>query len=127
MLNTPFVFVGTYTEPEGSQSEGVYVYRMKPSSGELMFVRAVKDIINPSYLAIHPQQGFFYAVNEVQTYREQSGGGVSAFSVNSDETRFLNERRSNGNDPESGNLIRTGHEIGVSMPVFLKFSLLKYH
>jgi 6-phosphogluconolactonase len=127
LLNTPFVFVGTYTEPEGSQSEGVYVYRMKPSSGELMFVRAVKDIINPSYLAIHPQQGFFYAVNEVQTYREQSGGGVSAFSVNSGETRFLNERRSNGNDPESGNLIRTGYEIGVSMPVFLKFSLLKYH
>ncbi len=108
LQNTPFVFVGTYTEPEGSQSEGVYVYRMNPSSGELTFVRAVKDIINPSYLAIHPQQGFLYAVNEVQTYRDQNGGGVSAFSVNSDEIRLLDEQPSNGSDPCYVSVEQTG-------------------
>ena len=108
MQNTPFVFVGTYTEPEGSQSEGIYVYRLNPSSGELTFVQAVKDIINPSYLAIHPRQGFLYAVNEVQKHRDQNGGGVSAFSVNSDEIRLLDDQHSNGSDPCYVSVERTG-------------------
>ncbi len=108
MQNAPFVFVGTYTEPEGSQSEGIYVYRMNPSSGELTFLRAVKEVLNPSYLAFHPQQGFLYAVNEVQTYRKQNGGGVSAFSVASDEIRYLNDQRSNGSDPCYVSVEQTG-------------------
>ena len=44
----PFVFVGTYTEKEGSQSKGIYVYRMNSASGELTFVWEAKGIINPS-------------------------------------------------------------------------------
>ena len=40
------VFVGTYTEHEGSESKGIYVYRMDPSSGELALERALEGIPN---------------------------------------------------------------------------------
>lgn len=57
MLGESLVFVGTYTETEGSQSEGIYAYRMDASSGRLTFDRVVKGVLNPSFLAIHPQRG----------------------------------------------------------------------
>ena len=62
----PFVYVGTYTEKEGSRSNGIYVYRMDSASGELRFVGEVKGILNPSYLALHPGQNFLYAVNSYE-------------------------------------------------------------
>jgi len=81
---------------------------MNPSSGELIFVRTVKKIINPSYLAIHPQLGFLYVVHEVQTYHGQNGGGVGAFSVDSDKIRYLNDQPSNGSDPCYVSVEQTG-------------------
>jgi 6-phosphogluconolactonase len=81
--DSPVVFVGTYTEPDGSQSEGIYAYRMDSSSGKLTFERVLKGIVNPAFLAIHPQQGFLYAVSEVRGFAGQAGGGVSALSINS--------------------------------------------
>jgi len=99
MLRESLVFVGTYTETEGSQSEGIYVYRMDESSGKLTFEKVVKGVLNPSFLATHPRQGFLFAVNEIQDYRGQAGGGVSAFSIHSDEVNLLNDQLSRGSDP----------------------------
>jgi len=106
----PLVFVGTYTEPEASQSDGIYVYRMDPSSGELTLEAEVKGVLNPSYLEIHPQQGFIYGVNEVGSFAEQDGGGVSAFAIHSTsgEVNFLNAYPSHGTDPCYISLERTG-------------------
>jgi len=41
---------------------------MDPSSGGLIFEWQVKGVLNPSYLAIHPQKNFMYAVNEVRSF-----------------------------------------------------------
>ncbi|HLO34073.1 MAG TPA: lactonase family protein [Anaerolineales bacterium] len=105
---TPVVFVGTYTESEASQSEGIYVYRMDSASGELSFERVLKGSINPSFLAIHPQGGFLYAVNEVQSYAGQPGGGVSAFSLAADEPKLMNQQPSQGTDPCYISIEQTG-------------------
>jgi len=88
----PVLFVGTYTEHEGSQSKGIHVYRMDPSSGELSFEWEVKGVLNPSFLDLHPHQNFLYAVNEAGTFAGEQGGGVSAFSVDpaSGELNLLN-------------------------------------
>ena len=67
--NSPVVFVGTYTEPEESRSEGVYAYRMDPSSGKLTFEQVLKGIVNPAFLEIHPRQGFLYAVMKSKVLR----------------------------------------------------------
>ena len=106
----PFVFVGTYTENEGSQSKGIYVYRMDSSSGELTFVWEAKGILNPSYLELHPHQKFLYAVNEVQSFDGQQGGGVTALSIDprSAELNLLNAYSSQGKDPCYISLDQTG-------------------
>jgi 6-phosphogluconolactonase len=95
----PLVIVGTYTEHEGSQSRGIYVYRMNPSSGELTLEREVKNVLNPSYLELHPHGGFLYAVNEVQSFVGEEGGGASAFSIHSGELSLLNHASTYGQDP----------------------------
>lgn len=97
----PILFVGTYTEKEGSQSKGIYVYRMNPSSGELTFEWEATGILNPSFLAIHPHQNVLYAVNEVRSFAGEEGGGVSAFSMDpvSGELKLLNAYSSRGQDP----------------------------
>jgi len=104
----PVVFVGTYTEPEGSQSEGIYVYRMDPASGALTFESMAKGVINPSFLEVQPQTGVLYAVNEAQGFAGQPGGGVSAFSFNSDGLDVLNYQPSQGKDPCYISLEQTG-------------------
>ncbi|HJS18324.1 MAG TPA: lactonase family protein [Anaerolineales bacterium] len=103
------IFVGTYTEPEGSTSEGVYVYRMDSSSGKLTF-ETVKNMINPSYLEVHPQSGFLYTVNEVQKFEGKSGGGVTALSIDSEtfDSSLLNKQPSEGEDPCYISIDRTG-------------------
>lgn len=94
------VFVGTYTESQGSQSQGIYVYRMEPGSGELTFETVVGGVRNPSFLEAHSQQGFIYSVNEVGSFAGQPGGGVSAFSIHSaGELNPLNSQPSHGEDP----------------------------
>ena len=105
-----FVFIGTYTEKEGSQSKGIYVYRMDPASGELSFVWEAKGILNPSYLEFHPQQRFLYAVNEVQSFSGQESGGVTALSIDprSGELNVLNAYSSQGKDPCYISIEQTG-------------------
>jgi 6-phosphogluconolactonase len=106
----PTVLIGTYTEKEGSQSKGIYVYRMDPSSGELTIQWEAKGILNPSYLELHPEQKFLYAVNEVQSFGGQEGGGVSALSIDpaSGELNLLNAYSSQGKDPCYISIEQTG-------------------
>ena len=106
----PFVFVGTYTEKEGSQSKGIYVYRMDSSSGELTFVSEAKGILNPSYLEIHPGRRSLYAVNELQSFGGRAAGGVTALSIDpaSAELNLLNAYSSQGEDPCYISIEQTG-------------------
>ncbi len=95
------VFIGTYTEHEGSQSKGIYVYRMNLDSGELTFEWEVKGVLNPSFLAVHPKGNYLYSVNEVRSFAGKEGGGVSAFSMDptSGELNLVNAHSSRGMDP----------------------------
>lgn len=106
----PVLFVGTYTEHEGSQSKGIYVYRMDPSTGQLSFEREVKGVRNPSYLEFHPEKKFLYAINEVQSFAGEEAGGVSAFVIDptSGEVTLLNASSSRGRDPCYISIEQTG-------------------
>ncbi len=68
-----FVYFGTYTgfkymkkgAPTGrSRSKGIYVSRFQPATGEVTEARLAAEIINPSFLAIHPNHRFLYSVSE---------------------------------------------------------------
>lgn len=95
-----YLFVGTYTEPENSQSEGIYIYRMD-TSGNLTPQSIAKGVANPSFLAIHPSHNYLYAVNELKEFKGQSGGGVSAFAIDpaSGYLTLLNTQPSQGEEP----------------------------
>src|SRR5207245_1891632 len=91
------VYIGTYTE-EGSKSKGIYAYRYDASTGKLTSLGLAAETVNPSFLAVHPNQRFLYAVNEVRNYKGENSGGVSAFAIDSASGKltFLNEVSSRG-------------------------------
>jgi 6-phosphogluconolactonase len=93
-----FVYVGTYTS---GKSEGIYLYRLNLSSGELKHVATTSGVVNPSFLAIAPGRRYLYAVNEVEEFAGKKSGAVSAFAVNqrTGELRFLNQQPSLGGAP----------------------------
>lgn len=93
-----FVYVGTYTS---GKSEGIYLYRLDLSSGELKHVATTKGVKDPSFLALAPSRRYLYAVNEVEEFAGKKSGAVSAFAVNqrTGELRFLNQQPSLGGAP----------------------------
>jgi 6-phosphogluconolactonase len=92
------LYVGTYTT---DKSEGIYLYQLDLSSGELKHVATTKGVVNPSFLALAPSRRYLYAVNEVQEFAGRKSGAVSAFAVDqkTGELRLLNQKPSLGADP----------------------------
>jgi 6-phosphogluconolactonase len=72
------VYFGTYTRQD---SKGIYAYRFQPATGRLTAVGLVGETENPSFLTIHPNQKYLYAVNELSNYQGESSGSVTAFSI----------------------------------------------
>src|SRR5438552_17637711 len=92
------LYVGTYTT---GKSEGIYLYRLDLSSGELKHVATTKGVVNPSFLALGPSRRYLYAVNEVEEFAGRKSGAVSAFALDqkTSELRLLNQKPSLGADP----------------------------
>lgn len=107
------LYVGTYTE---KASKGIYVYGYNPASGRLTEMGLAAETANPSFLAVDANARFLYAVNEVQKYKDQSSGGVSAFSINAatGKLALLNEVPSGGADPCYVSLDKTGKYVLVA-------------
>ena len=66
-VDTRFIYVGTFTgvDDHGGGAEGIYVCRMDMASGAVELVHTVPDVPNPSFLTLHPERPFLYAVNAV--------------------------------------------------------------
>jgi 6-phosphogluconolactonase len=118
-------YVGTYTQ-EGSKSKGIYAYRFDAATGESAALGLAAETTNPSFVAIHPNGRFLYAVNEVQNYEGPNSGGVSAFAIDrvSGKLTFLNQVRSRGADPcyiivdKAGKHVLVANYTGGSIAVF---------
>ena len=108
------LYVGTYTT--GKKSEGIYLYHLNMASGALSYVRTVKGVVDPSFLAIDRSRRFLYAVNEVTEFGGKSGGAVSAFSIEAGDGNltFLNQQPSLGGAPCHLILDRTGRFLLVA-------------
>ncbi len=74
-----FVYVGTYTR--GTGSKGIYIFRMQLDSGDMTPVGACEGCENPTFLAVHPNQRWLYAIEEIEKFGGKPGGGVCAYSV----------------------------------------------
>ena len=107
------VYLGTYT---GGKSEGIYVLRLNMATGALTPVSSTGEVVNPSFLAIHPSKKFLFAVNEIGTFGGKPTGAVSAFAI--DQTTgaltFLNQRASLGSTPCHIVVDATGRNVLVA-------------
>ena len=92
------VFVGTYT---GGQSQGIYILQMDPADGTLERRGVVPGVVNPSFLAIHPNGKYLYAVNEIGDYEGKPSGAVTAFAIDTEmpTLRKINQRPTGGGAP----------------------------
>jgi 6-phosphogluconolactonase len=95
---TMFVFIGTYT---GAKSKGIYRSEFDPATGALSAPELAAEAASPSFLAIHPNGRFLYAVGETSDFRHQNLGSVSAFSLNAKvgKLTLLNQQSSGGGGP----------------------------
>ena len=114
------VYIGTYTKGPLSggdgRSQGIYRTTFDPTSGRLsddVTLAAACD--NPSYLAVHPNGRFLYAVNEVDDFDGQRSGAVSAFAIElSGKLRLVDRRSSHGADPCHLSVSRSGRHLFVA-------------
>lgn len=77
----PLVYVGTYTS---KGSEGIYVFRLNPASGELRPAHTISDRNNPSFLAVDAHRRRLYAVHELNNYLGADQGAVRAYSLDAE-------------------------------------------
>jgi 6-phosphogluconolactonase len=110
-----FVYVGTYTQ-EGSTSKGIYAYRFHPDTSKLTSIGLAAETTNPSFLAVHPNHRFLYAVNEVGNYKGQKSGAVSAFAIDhaTGKLTLLNQVASGGADPCYITVDKTGKYVLIA-------------
>jgi 6-phosphogluconolactonase len=107
------MFVGTYTR---APSKGIYAYRFQSATGKATPLGLVAETENPAFLAIHPNQRFLYAVNEVSQYQGKPAGSVSAYSIDpaGGQLKLLNRVSSRGPGPCHVALDRTGKWLFVA-------------
>lgn len=103
------VYVGTYTTK--TESKGVYAFRYDASSGKLTPIGVAVETQDPSWVAVHPNGKFLYAVNEAG-----KNSMVSAFSLDpqSGKLTLLNQLPALGEDPCYLSFDRTGKYVFVA-------------
>ncbi len=71
------VYVGTYT---GQNSKGIYAYRFDAAAGKVDSIGLAGEMVRPSFLAVHPNQRFLYAVSELGN-DGRVNGAITAFAI----------------------------------------------
>lgn len=96
---TELLLVGTYTRD--SDSKGIYALQFNPESGELKKVGNSPFLSDPSYLAIHPNGIYIYAVNSTKEFNGEKSGSITSLKFNRDSLSFkiMNSVSSKGENP----------------------------
>jgi 6-phosphogluconolactonase len=92
------VYIGTYTQ---KKSKGIYRCELDLATGKLSSPVLAGETVNPSFLAIAPNQRFLYAVNEIGTFEGKKSGAVSAFAIDpkTGDLKLLNAQPTDGGAP----------------------------
>jgi 6-phosphogluconolactonase len=114
-----YMLVGTYTK---NQMNGIFIYKFNPNKGDATLVGKTTGVLNPSYLAISPNEKFVYAVNE----NVNDSGAVSAFALDKKkgELTFLDKQPTDGDAPAyvsvdpSGKFVISANYMGGNISVF---------
>ncbi|HEX2972738.1 MAG TPA: lactonase family protein [Tepidisphaeraceae bacterium] len=107
------LYVGTYTGPK---SQGIYLLHLNPTTGQLDTPVLAAQVPNPTFLTIHPQRSFLYAISEIGSFAGKPAGAVSAFAIDpqTGQLRLLNQQSSGGPGPCFITLDPTGGNVLVA-------------
>ena len=119
------VYLGTYT---GEASKGIYQCELNVKDGSLSPATLAGETASPSFVALHPNRKFLYAVNE-------GDAKVSAFAIDekSGNLTFLNSEPSQGGapchlivDPTGKNVLAANYSGGscICIPIAADGKLL---
>ena len=107
-----FVYIGTYTGPK---SNGIYLYSLDLGNGSLTSLGLAAEVVNPSFLAIHPNHRFLYAASETSNSGGKKGGAVEAFAIQeTGKLTPLNQEPSGGEGPCHLVVDKTGRDVLVA-------------
>ena len=92
------VYVGT---SGGTKSKGIYSGRMDAKTGALSPFSLAAETPNPSFVTIHPNNRFLYAVNAISNFGGKNSGSISAFAIDRTTGKLtpLNQQSSGGAGP----------------------------
>jgi len=104
------VYFGTYTWGENS-GKGIYRSVLDLGTGGLSAAALAAEARNPSFLEIHPNGRFLYAVSE-----SDGAGSVSAYALNRDtgDLKFLNQQPSGGAGPCHVSIDHAGRNLLIA-------------
>jgi len=107
------VYVGTYTD---GTSQGIYRFAFDPATGAMTEPVLAAETKNPSFLALHPNGRFLYAVGEVSSFGGAKTGSVSAFAIDAKtgDLVLLNQQSSEGAGPCHLVVDKTGSHVLVA-------------
>jgi 6-phosphogluconolactonase len=94
------LYVGTYTQPQSS-AKGIYAFKFDAKTGKLAELGLMADTPNPTFLAVHPNGKYLYAINEINEYQGKRAGSVTAYALDrtSGKLTLLNQVSSGGPGP----------------------------
>jgi len=104
------VYFGTYTSG-GNGSKGIYRSVLDTDTGQLSTPVLAAEAKNPSFVEIHPNGQYLYAVSE-----SGGAGTVSAYAIEQDtkNLKLLNSQSSGGSGPCHVNIDHTGKNVLVA-------------
>jgi 6-phosphogluconolactonase len=107
-------YVGTYTSK--TNSKGIYAYRFDSEKGQLTSIGLAAETTDPSFLAVHPNGKYLYAVNEIGNFNGGTSGAVSAFAIDAKTgaLKFLNQVPTRGAGPCYVSLDKNGEFVLVA-------------
>jgi 6-phosphogluconolactonase len=113
------LYVGTYTETEdhgNGQATGIYIYKLDRTTGRLTHIGTSPETTNPSYIQVHPEGNWLFAVNETGSSQGEPAGSVSAFRLTHEgkAMEFINSVSSEGNYPCYIQVDQTGKYVMVA-------------
>jgi 6-phosphogluconolactonase len=108
-----WLYVGTYT---GKTSKGIYRFEFDPATGKLSDKALVAETTNPTFLAIHPNKKFLYAVGETGDFGGKKTGAVNAYKIDpkTGDLTLLNQQASEGAGPCHLTVDKAGKNVLVA-------------
>ena len=91
------VYIGTYT---GGKSKGIYFSKFDAKTGKLSAPELAVEAKNPTFLCLHPNGKYLYAVGEIDNFEGKKTGAVGAYRIeDTGRLTLLTQQASEGTAP----------------------------